>query len=62
VCVCVCNTISNVRCQIPSVIDRPIDTEHRVPQFDVQSFEDSTVRYTQVEDTTPNYRTQQSCW
>jgi hypothetical protein len=44
VCVFVCNTISNFRCQIPGVIDRPIDTEYRVPQFDVESVEDSTVR------------------
>jgi hypothetical protein len=51
VCVYVCNTISNVRCQIPSVIDC-IDTECRVPQLDVRSVENSRGQATTIEDAT----------
>jgi hypothetical protein len=61
VCVYVCNTISNFRCQIPSVIDSTIDAECRVPQLDVRSVEKSKDRPTTVEETTIDYGIQSSC-
>jgi hypothetical protein len=56
VCVYVCNTISNFRCQIPSVIASTIDAECRVPQLDVRSVENSKGRPTTVDESTLNYK------